>query len=258
MQKILIIEDEAIVRNIYHDCLEAEGFEVIEAESGADGVMLAQQHLPNLIVCDVVLPQLDGYSVLTTLRENDRTAIIPFVFLTGRQEREYWRQGMQLGADDYITKPSTADELLEAVRTQLRKRSQLERAYTTQSATLADSCIADSASIFPKVSQFKDVFSFIEGNYCRAITLGEVAQAVGYSAAYLTNQVGKETGKTVSQWIIERRMLAARSLLEKTEQSIEKISEAIGYQNACHFSRQFRKYHETTPQSWRKQYQAGT
>lgn len=254
MQKILIIDNEVEIRGMYHDFLEVEGFEIIEAENGIKGVQLARQHLPSLIVCDILLPKLDGYSVLKTLRKSVETAMIPFVFLTGLLEREYWRQGMQLGAEDYITKPSTADELLEAILTQIHKRAQLEWAFQATSPVIADSFAAKNTSIFPKVSQFGKVFNFIEANYYRTITLGEVAQAVGYSAAYLTNQVGKKTGKTVNQWIVERRMLAARSLLERTEQSIEKIAEAIGYQNTCHFSRQFRKYYNTTPQSWRKRH----
>jgi AraC-like DNA-binding protein len=96
------------------------------------------------------------------------------------------------------------------------------------------------------------VFRFIETNYQRSISLREVAKAVGRSPAYLTDLVKRETGKTVLNWIIERRMAEARRLLLETQQSVEQISEAVGYFDRRHFSRQFLKFHNATPQTWRR------
>ncbi|MBO3459419.1 AraC family transcriptional regulator [Aetokthonos hydrillicola Thurmond2011] len=97
-----------------------------------------------------------------------------------------------------------------------------------------------------------NVFHFIEKNYQQSISLREVAQAVGRSPAYLTDLVRRETGKTVLNWIIERRMAEARRLLLETEESVERISEAVGYFDRRHFSRQFLKFHNATPQTWRR------
>ncbi len=99
------------------------------------------------------------------------------------------------------------------------------------------------------------VFRFIETNYQHSISLREVAEAVGRSPAYLTDLVRRETGKTVLNWIIERRMAEARRLLLETENSVEKIAEAVGYFDRRHFSRQFLRLHKTTPQTWRRTYQ---
>jgi AraC-like DNA-binding protein len=99
------------------------------------------------------------------------------------------------------------------------------------------------------------VFRFIETNYQHSISLREVAEAVGRSPAYLTDLVRRETGKTVLNWIIERRMAEARRLLLETEHSVEKIAEAVGYFDRRHFSRQFLRLHKTTPQTWRRTYQ---
>ncbi|MBP5975784.1 helix-turn-helix transcriptional regulator [Brasilonema sp. CT11] len=96
------------------------------------------------------------------------------------------------------------------------------------------------------------VFQFIENNYKQYISLREVAEAVDRSPAYLTDLVRRETGKTVLNWIIERRMAEARRLLVETEQSVERIAEAVGYFDRRHFSRQFLRLHNTTPQLWRR------
>lgn len=132
MKTILAIEDEESVRINILEILRSGGFEVIVAENGEDGVQLAKQHLPDLIVCDILMPGLDGYDVLIALREQPTTAMIPFIFLTAMSTREDFRQGMNLGADDYITKPFRRTELLEAVAARLEKQAILLQRYTTQ------------------------------------------------------------------------------------------------------------------------------
>ncbi|MBD2530119.1 response regulator [Nostoc flagelliforme FACHB-838] len=258
MIKILVIEDEPESRDIFLDSLEAEGFEAIAAENGLVGIQQAQEHLPDLVLCDIMMPELDGYGVLHTLRQNPLTATIPFIFLSAKSTKTEVRQGMNLGADDYLTKPSTVEELLEAIATRLEKQATMRQCYVAQfqpvpepQSTDADTS-ANSQSLLPTCPQLKDVFDFIEANYHQSITLCDVAQAVGYSAAYLTDLVRRQTGKPVNHWIVERRMAAVRTLLLETDQSVNQIAEAVGYQNEGHFYRQFRQYHGTTPQVWRK------
>lgn len=100
------------------------------------------------------------------------------------------------------------------------------------------------------------VFTFIEAHYQDSISLKEVAEAVGRSPAYLTDLVRRETGKTVLSWIVERRMAEARRLLLETGESVEQIAEAVGYLDRRHFSRQFLRFHEVTPQAWRRTHQS--
>lgn len=106
--------------------------------------------------------------------------------------------------------------------------------------------------IFPSIPRLREVFEFIELNYHQHISLKEVAQAVGYSSAYLTDLVRRLTGKTVNDWIIERRIAQARTLLLSTNDSINQIALQVGYQNINHFYSQFRNYHCTTPHAWRE------
>ncbi|MUG99758.1 response regulator [Scytonema sp. UIC 10036] len=127
MTKVLVIEDEEHIREIISVMLNAEDFEVMEAEDGRMGVDLAQKNKPDLVICDVMMPQLDGYGVLNELRQNPSTQTTPFIFLTAKAAKVSIRQGMELGADDYLTKPFTRDELLGAVTARLKKQAEIEK-----------------------------------------------------------------------------------------------------------------------------------
>lgn len=107
MEKILVIEDELQTREILIESLEAEGFDVISAENGQIGVNQVKEHLPDLIICDIMMPELNGYGVLTTLRQNPITANIPLIFLTAntREAEQYY--GIEIGANGYLNKPCT-------------------------------------------------------------------------------------------------------------------------------------------------------
>jgi diguanylate cyclase (GGDEF)-like protein len=132
MKKILVIEDEDFVRENIVELLDAEGFEVISAENGHDGVDLAKAMVPDLIVCDVMMPILDGYGVLTALRQESSTAAVPFIFLTAKAAKADFRQGMELGADDYLTKPFTRAELLGAIASRLKNQAAVQQRYHTE------------------------------------------------------------------------------------------------------------------------------
>lgn len=127
MKKILVIEDDLNVRSIILDILEAEEFLGVGAENGETGVKLAQEILPDLIICDVMMPELDGYQVLGELRACQTTATIPFIFLTAKSTPADLRQGMNLGADDYLTKPFTHQDLLAAIRSRIQKHETFEQ-----------------------------------------------------------------------------------------------------------------------------------
>jgi diguanylate cyclase (GGDEF)-like protein len=129
MKKILVIEDEEFVRENILELLDAEGFDVFGAQNGHIGVDLAKAKMPDLILCDVMMPGLDGYGVLTTIRQDPLMAAIPFIFLTAKAAKADFRQGMELGADDYITKPFTRAELLGAIGTRLKKQAAVEELY---------------------------------------------------------------------------------------------------------------------------------
>jgi K+-sensing histidine kinase KdpD len=129
MTCILVIEDEDLIRESLEDLLSVEGFEVITAENGERGVSLASQRHPDLILCDVMMPILNGFGVLEQLRQDKTLSTVPFLFLTSMMDRRSTRRGMSLGADDYLEKPCTKDELLEAIAVRLGKQKAVEKRF---------------------------------------------------------------------------------------------------------------------------------
>lgn len=129
MSKILVVEDEESLREDILEILRFDNFEVYGAENGITGVEKAREIHPDLIICDIMMPERDGYGVLLELRSDPSTAMIPLIFLTARASREDQRRGMELGADDYLTKPFTQPELLAAISTRLEKQAMVRREY---------------------------------------------------------------------------------------------------------------------------------
>lgn len=173
MKSILLIEDNLEMRENTSEILELAGYQVISAENGKTGVDMATRNQPDLIVCDVMMPELDGYGVLHILGKNPKTAGIPFIFLTAKAEKEDFRKGMNLGADDYITKPFNDVELLDAIEMRFRKTDLLRKEFSKDVEGLND--FMNKAESFDalikltgdrKVKHYKKKdLIFSEGNY---------------------------------------------------------------------------------------------
>ena len=126
-RKVLVIDDSAELRMIIQETLGLFGVEAMSAEDGASGIQMSREQIPDLIICDINMPGLDGYGTLKAMREHEATATIPFVFLSGSVDRVAIRKGMDLGADDYLTKPFTPKELMAAVNARLEKQDEIQR-----------------------------------------------------------------------------------------------------------------------------------
>lgn len=129
-KKVLIIEDNNDIRENVVEILELAGYTVFAADNGKTGVELALKNVPDIILCDIMMPELDGYGVLYMLNKNPQMAAIPFIFLTAKAERLDLRRGMEMGADDYLTKPFDDIELLNAIESRLKKKEQQETFYS--------------------------------------------------------------------------------------------------------------------------------
>lgn len=119
MKKVLVIEDDAHLRSDLIEILGFEGYATLGAENGHEGLLLAQEHRPDLIICDITMPLLDGFGVIAALREDLQTADIPVIFLSARNEQKFIQNGIQLGAVAYIPKPYNTKDLLAAIQTQI-------------------------------------------------------------------------------------------------------------------------------------------
>ena len=146
MKRILLIEDNPDVRENTSEILTLAGYDVISAPNGKAGVDLAQKEQPDLIICDIMMPELDGYGVLHILSKKVETARIPFIFLTAKTEKTDVRKGMNLGADDYLTKPFDDTDLLNAIEARLRKNDMQHRQYETTQEGL-DNFLRDASQV---------------------------------------------------------------------------------------------------------------
>jgi DNA-binding response OmpR family regulator len=159
---ILVIEDNRDIRESTSEILELAGYNVVSTENGKIGVDLAKKRVPDLILCDVMMPDLDGYGVIYLLKNNEQTANIPFIFLTAKAERSDFRKGMDMGADDYLTKPFDDIELLNAVKTRLEKRNMIKKdieSYLSLDNLLSD---ARSSRLLQELSEKSRTRTFIK------------------------------------------------------------------------------------------------
>ncbi len=198
MKKILLIEDNQDIRENTAEILELANYKVITAENGKEGVNLALQDKPDLIICDIMMPVLDGYGVLHLLAKNDETAGIPFIFMTAKAERSDFRKGMEMGADDYITKPFDDIELMNAIEARLKKTEILSRDFSKDMNGLSNFLSdAKGLNLLQEISTKEDVDTRIcrkkeiiysEGNYPKGIYF----LSKGKIKTYRTNDQGKE------------------------------------------------------------------
>jgi signal transduction histidine kinase len=138
MKKILVIDDEEHLREMVRMALRYKGFDVVEAENGATGIEVARRELPDLILCDVNMDKMNGYLTLSSLRDQPATASIPFILMTGRADTAGMRHGMELGADDYLAKPFTLEELHAAVEARLKKAQTVRQHAESKLTELRD------------------------------------------------------------------------------------------------------------------------
>jgi DNA-binding LytR/AlgR family response regulator len=132
--KILLIDDDKSIRESTQELLEIVGYEVKVADDGAKGIQLAQKYRPDVIICDISMPVLDGYSIFKELSKIPETSVIPFIFLTAKTEMADMKYGLQIGADDYLCKPYTSDELINSIELRIKKKDRLKEFYINESS----------------------------------------------------------------------------------------------------------------------------
>ncbi len=196
MKKILVIEDNLEVRENLAEILELDGYNVVTAENGKIGVQKALTEKPDLILCDVMMPELDGFGVLHILDKKPATTNIPFLFLTAKAEKTDFRKGMNLGADDYITKPFDDVELLDAIQMRLKKSERINSAFDGTDKGLSTFINeAKGQEEFDKLSESRELkkfskkeFIFHEGDNPKRLYF----IATGKIKTFRTNEMGKE------------------------------------------------------------------
>jgi diguanylate cyclase len=204
MHKILVIEDESHIREIIVEILEAEDFAVVEANNGQVGVTLAVQELPDLIICDVMMPALDGYGTIAQLRNDPTTQHIPVIFLTAKATKGDMRQGMNLGADDYLTKPFTRDELMDAVNARLARVAQQNQKLAEVSQKLEQLEQFDSLTGLPNQLVLGDYFQQAQANSNNQQTLISFLLLGLDRFAQVNDTIGYENGDLILKELAQR------------------------------------------------------
>lgn len=196
MKKILLIEDNKDVRENTAEILALAGYNVFTARNGKEGVEAAQKEAPDLVICDIMMPVLDGYGVLHLLSKHEATSNIPFIYLTAKAERSDMRKGMDLGADDYLTKPFDSAELLSAIESRLKRSEQVRKEFSKNLAGLNEFLSnARGFEDLKKLSQDQEARTYKkkediyrEGHHPRGIYFIHK----GKVKAFRTNEQGKE------------------------------------------------------------------
>jgi len=202
MKKILVIEDEPEMRRNLTTILRLEKFHPLAAENGRVGVELAKKEKPDLILCDVMMPELDGLGVLQALRDDPSTVTIPFIFLTAKGEKGDVRSGMNLGADDYLTKPVAKADLLSAVRSRLQRATQQSKPEFKPDFS-SSKPLESVLGLTPRVAE--TLLWIAQGK-----TNGDIAMILGISEATVKKHVLEIFGKLS----VETRTAASLRALE--------------------------------------------
>jgi len=204
VEKILVIDDDAKMRRQIATLLAAEGYATLEAHNGKEGVALAQTEKPDLIVCDITMPEMNGHRVLQALREQPATAHVPFIFLTGWGEREDLRAGMNLGADDYLVKPVEPADLIAAVQARLRRRQQSGGARRATASDATPEAIAQALGLTPR-----------EAEILHWVVQGKTNPEIGLILGIQLTTVKKHLESTFVKLGVENRTAAVTLALEK-------------------------------------------
>ena len=206
MKRILVIEDEAETLDNLVLMLEMEGFKPLSAPNGRIGVEIAKRELPDLILCDVSMPELDGYGVLEALRRNEATISTPFIFLTAKGDKMDLRIGMNLGADDYLSKPASAEDVLAAIHTRLQRRKQNEQATLANVDLKPDFTSAKPLEALGLTPREAEVLLWI----AQGKSNGDIATILGCAE----NTVKVHTARIFEKLGIENRNAAAMKAVE--------------------------------------------
>src|SRR6056297_1173007 len=166
MKRILLIEDDTVLRENTAELLELSGYSVITAPNGKIGVAATKENLPDIIVCDIMMPLIDGYGVLEELSSDEKTKHIPFIFLSAKTEHKEIRKGMDLGADDYLTKPFEEEDLISAIESRLAKARLLNQMLDIKS--IEQDVSNDEMRTLNELKNFFDdngeVMDFVQGD----------------------------------------------------------------------------------------------
>lgn len=249
---ILVVEDNKDLNELIVSSLEADGYKVINAFNGVEGLEIAQQKLPDLIISDVLMPEMNGLVFCAEIKQNNITSHIPVLLLTARNDQEHQLQGYQHGADAYIPKPFKEALLLLHIANVLKTREALQRANLTALITM------------PKDEEVKGqtkdqillhkLMELIEKNLSNpSFSVEMLAKEIGMSKAVLYKKASALADTTIAELIKIARLKKAASMLEQQDISVSELTYLVGFSDPRYFSKEFKKYFGKSPSTYYKQ-----
>lgn len=238
--KILYIEDEKHIRDTMTDIFELQGFDISTAGNGKEGLEKLKKNKPDIIISDIMMPEMDGFEFINIIRKNKETELIPLIFVTAKTLNTEKLMGLELGADDYIVKPFEFQELLLKVRNILNTRKKLlQKLYTEPEKIITES----QDEIF-----LKELKLIIEDKISDPdLSLDDIARSINYSTSTLQRRLKVITGKSVSQFIREYRLKRARALILLNYGTLSEIVKKTGFSNIQYFSQSYKEFFNISP-----------
>lgn len=252
---IMVVDDNADLRAYVRSRFESR-FSIIEASDGADAIRLARQEVPDLIICDVMMPGTDGHAVVAALRENPETDFIPVILLTAQAAQHERIAGLSRGADDYIAKPFNMRELEARVENLIASRQRLKDRFSGTQVDIKAIDAAASATDRAFVDRLKDAVE--AGLNDPEFGVGELAKAVFQDRSHLFRRMKELLGETPSDLLRRVRLERASLLLLESEGSVAEVAYACGFNSVSHFCRAFRVAYDATPSEYRTRNNAPT
>lgn len=246
---LLLIDDNADIRAYVRSVFEGE-YEIIEAEDGQQGLELATEHTPDLVICDLMMPRLDGFGFCRALKTQDATSHIPVVMLTAKATLEDRIEGFELGADDYLTKPFQADELRVRVRNLLDKQERLRQYFGKTVVAMPE---AATSSVIPSR---EDIFlqkarELVEKNLgSNAFGVEEFGRELGLSQSQLLRKLKALTGLTAVEFVRQYRLERAATLLAGRTGNVSEIAYQVGFESLPYFTKVFQEKYGVLPSEY--------
>ena len=248
-KKILIIDDSEEIR-IYLKFILTDNYQLFLANDGQEGLLIARKELPDLILCDVMMPGIDGYDCCCELKKTMETSHIPVLMLTGKSEDCEVIKGLEAGADDYLTKPFNPDILRSKINNHIRNRILLKQSYAKQS--LIQKGMESVCPEEPANEPFVTILvRLIEANQADAeFSVKRLAELVNMSQTSLYRKVKQITALSILELIRSVRLKRAAELLMLQRYSIQEVSEMVGYNDLPTFRKHFSDFFGTVPSGY--------
>lgn len=253
---VLVVEDDFELRTVVCAELEEE-FEVLEAENGQDGLDQALEHVPDLVVSDIMMPVMDGIELCKELKERHATSHIPVIMLTAQSAVEHQIEGLESGADDYVTKPFLMELLVARIHNLLKSRRQLYHRFSEQLAEVEDPDDHETLDLPSLQNQgdrgfIEQTYTILRQRYTDAdFAITSLAEELGMSRRSVQRKIKALTGRTPLQLITEYRLKQAAKLLRNTTTSITEVAYESGFGDLSHFYRLFKKQYDKNPSQYR-------